>query len=418
MKIAHVNVAYQGLHRRFGGAETALARSAAITRELGHDPFLITFRPDVPNPQCDLRYHAVRRWEDYMPRLMAKYSEPVKWYLWQRDSLVSADFRRIMEKERPDVVHFHNVQFFGMDTIRIASEMGAKTVYSVYDYWIFCPNVMLLTYKDEYCRMFHGAYCVDCLPPVFRGLQKALLSRRRRVFDHYMQYIDRWVALSNHSATIVKAYGIPEEKIRVVRLLLPLEYAEASRGEVRVKPNTIFFAGWLQKKKGVHVLLQAMPRILEECPEAQLRIAGHETKFDWDYKKLIADLMKQPGMDRHVTFLGHLPSKEVERELREAAVVAVPEQYENMSPVIMIEAMALERPLVISRAGGIPEFVEEGVTGWMADPRKPEEFAQKIVAILKGRVETREVGQRARQKILGLCSREDITRATMESYRF
>lgn len=419
MKIAHVNAAFQGLHRRFGGAEAALYRTATIIREQGHEPFLITFRPDVDNPECDFPFYTVRRCEDYLPSFVARYLEPVKWYAWQNDPLAAKDFRNIMRREKPDIVHFHNIPFFGLELIRIAAEMGAKTCYSVYDYWIFCPNVMLLDWREQYCRRFHGVHCVECLPRFLRSIQKILLARRKQIFDSYMQFIDRWIVLSGHSAGVLDDYGIPRRKIKLVRLSSPFEFAESHAGDLGATDrHRIFFAGWLQQKKGVHILLEAMPLIKKQCPEAKLRVAGHKTKFDWDYKKKLETLMQRPGMKECVTFLGHLTSAQIEIELRQATVIAVPEQYENMSPVIMIEAMAMKKPVVASRAGGIPEYIEDGVTGWLADPRSPRDFADKIVAVLQGKVDAVSAGKKARARILDICSKEKITAATMEAYNF
>ena len=102
MKIAHVNNYFRGMHRYVGGAENAAFRTMSIARDQGHDVFAVTLRPDIPSPHCEFRHYFVRRWEDYMPRLMARYIEPVKWYVWQKDRLASADFRRILVKEKPD----------------------------------------------------------------------------------------------------------------------------------------------------------------------------------------------------------------------------------------------------------------------------------------------------------------------------
>lgn len=423
MKIAHVNIALEGLHRLFGGVETALFRTMAIDREQGHAPFLVTLRPDLPAPQCAFPFYRVRRCEDYLPALIARYVEPLKWYVWQNDPLVARDFRAILRREKPDIVNFHNLYFLGLELIRLAAAAGAKTCFWVTDYWLFCPNLMLLDSQEQYCRRFHGRHCVACLPDFLRPLQKILLAKRKRIFDFYLRFIDRWIVLSNHSATVLADYGIPGDKIRLVRLSLPFEYAgpagaARAAGGGAFDPNRIFFAGWLQQRKGVHVLLEAMPLIRQKCPQAQLRIAGHKTKFDWDYQKKIEALMRRPGLRAGVTFLGHLTSAQVENELRQAAVVCVPEQYENMSPVIMIEAMAMEKAVVASRTGGIPEYIEEDVTGWLADPRAPAEFAAKITAVLSGQVDAGKIGRQARAKILAMCSKEKITAATMAAYDF
>jgi glycosyltransferase involved in cell wall biosynthesis len=82
----------------------------------------------------------------------------------------------------------------------------------------------------------------------------------------------------------------------------------------------------------------------------------------------------------------------------------------------MIEAMTLEKPLVISRMGGIPEFVEDGVSGWLADPRDPRDFAEKIVRVLRNGHGMNQLGKRAREAIFEKCDDETVWRKTRAMY--
>jgi glycosyltransferase involved in cell wall biosynthesis len=82
----------------------------------------------------------------------------------------------------------------------------------------------------------------------------------------------------------------------------------------------------------------------------------------------------------------------------------------------MIEAMALAKPVVISRAGGIPEFIEHGVSGWMADPLDPADFAEMIVTVLDAPELARSVGETARERILKKLDSEVIWQKTLAMY--
>ena len=120
MKIAHVANYFRGLHQHLGGAENASYRTALIAKEQGHDVLTATLRPDIQNPDIEFRNYPLKRWEDYMPRLMARYAEPVKWYVWQHDRLASRDFSQVMEVEQPDVVHFKN--YSAVEILKILAE--------------------------------------------------------------------------------------------------------------------------------------------------------------------------------------------------------------------------------------------------------------------------------------------------------
>jgi glycosyltransferase involved in cell wall biosynthesis len=97
-------------------------------------------------------------------------------------------------------------------------------------------------------------------------------------------------------------------------------------------------------------------------------------------------------------------------------VVVIPEQYENMSPLLMIEAMSMSKPVVISRAGGIPEFIEDGVSGWLANPLDPGDFADKIIRVFRDPDHAKAMGENARQRILTKCDDGSIWDKTRRMY--
>jgi hypothetical protein len=114
--------------------------------------------------------------EDYMPPLLRNYTEAAKWYSLQYDPVAYRAFLRILRNDKPDLVHFHNCQFLTLSLVSAAKRSGRKTVLSVYDYWLFRPTAMLVDPQKRFCVRALGTWCVDCLPPMFRTVQKALLS--------------------------------------------------------------------------------------------------------------------------------------------------------------------------------------------------------------------------------------------------
>jgi glycosyltransferase involved in cell wall biosynthesis len=234
--------------------------------------------------------------------------------------------------------------------------------------------------------------------------------------DHYVNLVDRFHVLSKHSGSVLEGYGIPAARIHVVPLTLPLEYRRNAEPAPSRDPNLVLFAGWLNERKGLHSLLEAMPHVLRECPSAHLVAIGGKVRFGEEYENKLQAIIDKHQFRSRVTFTGHLQPSEVKQYLEKAAVVVIPEQYENMSPLLMIEAMSMAKPLVISRVGGVPEYVEHGVNGWMADPLDPLDFARNIVIVLKDASLAARAGERARATILAKCNDDTIWEKTRLMY--
>lgn len=407
MHILHVSNYFRDTHEHVGGAEQACYRIARLARVNGYDVSVAATRPDG-NGRSEFPTYTLPIVEDYLPEVLKRYVEVLKWYSIQADPLAYREFCRVLRTHSADVVHFHNFQFLTLSLISAARDFRKKTIVSIYDYWLFCPTVMLADPDRRFCTRAHGPWCVACLPGKMRVVQRLLLSFRRRLFDRYLKLIDGFHVLSEHSRRVLEGYGIERSRIHVVPLTLPIEYLDEPETDIAVDPDMIFFAGWRNERKGLHRLLEAMPKVVEAHPAAHLTVCGGKVRFGDEYEALLDGLLESGGIRDRVSFLGHMPPREIKQYLQKAAVIVIPEQYENMSPLLMIESMSLARPLVISRVGGVPEFMEHGVTGYMADPLDPEDFAARILAVLKDPQRAEKMGLAARKAILEKCDDREI----------
>jgi len=78
----------------------------------------------------------------------------------------------------------------------------------------------------------------------------------------------------------------------------------------------------------------------------------------------------------------------------------------------------LAKPVVASRTGGIPEFIEHRVSGLLAEQRSPKDFADNIIKILKNKEMTLEIGNNARKRILEICDDDRIAKKILDLYSF
>jgi glycosyltransferase involved in cell wall biosynthesis len=161
--------------------------------------------------------------------------------------------------------------------------------------------------------------------------------------------------------------------------------------------------------KGHDVLLAALARVREALPEATLEIAG-DGPLDAELRATVARL----GLTDAVSFLGRVsPAAPV---FERAAVVVVPSRGEGFG-MVALEAMERGRPVVASDVGGLPEIVEDGVTGVVVPPDDPEALAAAVVELVRDPARAAALGAAGRERALAAFSQDRCTDRVEELYR-
>jgi glycosyltransferase involved in cell wall biosynthesis len=138
----------------------------------------------------------------------------------------------------------------------------------------------------------------------------------------------------------------------------------------------LLFVGRLAAVKGVPVLLEALARVHQKYPQAELIIAG-----DGPDRKILEDLAATLGVAAAVRFLGYQSQSQV-RQLLSQADIFVMTSFAEGVPVVLMEAMAAGVPVVATRVAGVAELVEDQASGYLTPPGDPIATAQKIEALL------------------------------------
>lgn len=149
------------------------------------------------------------------------------------------------------------------------------------------------------------------------------------------------------------------------------------REEYQMEPGSpiVGVVGRLELEKGHPTLLEAWPLVLEQVPGAYLLIVGEGSRQD-----ALHQIARDQGVERHVIFTGRrddIPA------ITAALDVAVLPSYREAQGLTILEAMAMSRPVVASNVGGIPEMVQDGVTGLLVPPHDPPALAAAIVRLLE-----------------------------------
>ncbi|MDX9979158.1 MAG: glycosyltransferase [Lentisphaeria bacterium] len=150
--------------------------------------------------------------------------------------------------------------------------------------------------------------------------------------------------------------------------------------------------------KGHEYLLQALPEIREAFPAVRLRIVGKGPLLE-----PLRTLAHRLDIAANVDFAGFVP--DIAAELNSFDLFVLPSLSEGL-PISILEAMAAGLPIAASMVGGVPEVVEDGVTGLLFPPRAPQALARAVVRLLQDPGRARAMGAAGRQRIVNEFSPE------------
>jgi glycosyltransferase involved in cell wall biosynthesis len=177
----------------------------------------------------------------------------------------------------------------------------------------------------------------------------------------------------------------------------------------------IFFAGVMRPRKNVLGLVNAFAKVKAAVPDAQLTIAGPMP--DQAYAQKVQERVKELGLEQVITFMGHVSNEQLLQAMRETAVVTL-FSYEETSPTIIAQSLAVGRPVVASRVGGIPEMITEGETGYMVQPGDEQALAEKLIGLLHEPERTRAMGERGRSFARQRYEPSAVADQTVNAYRY
>ncbi|MBW2063757.1 MAG: glycosyltransferase family 4 protein [Deltaproteobacteria bacterium] len=165
----------------------------------------------------------------------------------------------------------------------------------------------------------------------------------------------------------------------------------------------------LWEGKGHNVLITAFKKISQEVENARLVIVGEGYLLDE-----LTCQVKDLGLEEFVVFTGFV--EDVPGIISTFDVAVLPSFFEGMGRVLL-EAMAMEKPVVASRVGGIPDLVDDGKNGFLVNPRDPDALAGSIVKLLKDRALAGSMGKAGLEKICDKYSAKQMVRAIEGVYR-
>jgi glycosyltransferase involved in cell wall biosynthesis len=205
----------------------------------------------------------------------------------------------------------------------------------------------------------------------------------RRLVRWALEQADAYLVHSEADAAQLALLGLEG---RVERAVLPFHTiaVEVDRAEARrdlslpADAQVALFFGFVRPYKGVRHLLAAVPEIVARLPNFHLVIAG---EFWVPPAELLEPLDRLGVADRVLVANRYVPNEDVGLYFSAADVVVLPYVEASQSGVVTL-AYAFGLPVVASRVGGLPDVVEDGVTGRLVPPGDPQALAAALIAVL------------------------------------
>lgn len=237
---------------------------------------------------------------------------------------------------------------------------------------------------------------------VFHG---ADISRRHILEEHKLDYVNLFrqselmLPISHLWENKLIEMGCPPEKIHVTRMGIEPEKFNFQPRQAFHKPLRIVSVARLTEKKGLDVAVKASAILKQRGGQFQYTIIGNG-----DQDEMMRDFIAREGMEDCVSMPGFKPQEEIRRALSEADIFLLPSKtaadgdMEGI-PVALMEAMAVGLPVVSTFHSGIPELIENNVSGWLVEEDDPEALAETLLKLSEGEVDVAPVVAAARHKV-------------------
>lgn len=351
----HVLFAMFGWQHEGGGTILPRQIAKALVRR-GHR---VTVLSAAPERRPDLPAYALEQRVDEGVRVLELFNRPTVFYDPSRPEIEADDphargiVRELVAQLRPDVVHWHSLVGFSLAAPQDVHALGVPSVFTSHNYWPICPRMYCFEEDLSPCAAAGGSCACG---PVHAA--RAATAR-----ESFATAVDRHLAVSRRVGELYARNGHDPERIVVLHQQpqtvdrIWREVGEARAPEPPLeRPLRVGFVGSALPHKGVHVLaaaLQLLPPGAVEC-----------TVFGGGTPQYL-EALRAIDAAGALRFHGPYGTDELPALLRALDVCVVPSVWEDCAPLVVAEALAARLPVVGTDAGGIPDFVRDGVDGFL-----------------------------------------------------
>jgi len=280
----------------------------------------------------------------------------------------------------------------------------------------FAPDAMIAHFGPNVLLASHVKRDLIHKPPlvgVFHGYDLSLHVRKRSSAEYlrHADDIDLFVAISDHGNRALQSFGIGHQKIKTIHLGVNQSAIPAPTTPKRPDRLSILSVGRLVEKKGFDALIDAFAMLPPPTlARSDLTIIGNGLQ-----RKELLRLAENRGVSAKLHFLGALPHSDTLQRIANSSVFVLASRTSRDGdmegiPVVLMEAMAAGSPVVATRHAGIPELIDDGVTGLLVPENDPQALAAALQRVTEDTEGTRTRVLAAREQIRLNFNREKQNR--------
>ena len=233
------------------------------------------------------------------------------------------------------------------------------------------------------------------------------------------QSLDMYITVSEKDRQSLLKAGLAEDKIRLIYNAVDINLSaipgnpEWLKQKFDLPQDSIICTavGRLVPVKGYDVLVSAMQKVASQAPQLFCLIVG-----EGEAKEDLTAQIRQTGLEGRVRLLGYYDRENAMSILKSSDIFVMPSRYEG-TPIALLEAAALARPILASDTGGIPELVQHGDHAFLVPPGDPSALAQGLLKLALDREYAGILGQNAQQRVHKQFNLESQLNATWQAYQ-
>lgn len=384
-----------------GGDWTYVENVVNIYRQQGHKviPFSMKDERNLPTPYTEYFIENI----DYKKVNKNSISDGIKVVMKSIYSHEAMNkLAKLLEDVKIDFAHINVIHHYITPAIlKILKQKNIPIIWTLHEYTPICPDSIFVSHGEVCERCFGGKFynCIthSCKKGSYLASTVAALENYVHKYLNYYKYVDYYVCPSVFQYEKYKQFGFFNEKL--VQLYHGYDYNEIEKAKLAPKQTEesyIVFVGRLEKIKGPKTLLKAM----QGNPDIKLKVVGSGLQED----ELKA--FKEDNNLNNVTFLGKKSKQEVLQIINGAEFLICPSECYEVLGFTVVEAMAMNKPVIGAAIGGIPEMVINNFTGLLFEPGNVKQLTACIQLLFANKPLIEKMGNNAYQHISQLINNE------------
>jgi len=315
-------------------------------------------------------------------------------------------------------VHYHFVPRFipyelsvilGVNKRRILKQLlnikPAVVHIQNYEYSYLCKNAPYPTFVTP-----HGMPRMEARY-MYGKLAKLRTRLQGVIADWFIsRYAKHLILISEYSKSMTKI----SKQANVFYVAYPVKSHFFHARNREIKDRLLFVAADITPRKNPLLILKTVAALKRNFPQISLHIAGYFSNAE--FHNALKQFIRENQIEENIRFMGRLTVDGLVKAFEECSVFVLTSEWENL-PAVVAQAMASGKPVIATRLGGVPEMMQDGITGLLITPGDGDALTRGIEKLLRDGELRSTMGRTAREETFKKFSEEAVARKTLEAYQ-